>query len=93
MGTTSKDAAFRITKNSTNAEIWTQVGYFSADTPRIVACGAAAECKNPLLSQIEIFVHLSTLDDFKRIDEAFYLKNFEKNLKVWILEKKTQKYV
>ena len=30
---TSKDAMVWITKNSTNAEIWTQVGYFS-DTPR-----------------------------------------------------------
>ena len=32
IGTTSKDATVRMTKNSTNAEIWTQVGYFS-DTP------------------------------------------------------------
>ena len=35
MGTTSKGATVRMTKNSTNAEIWTQVGYFS-DTPRIL---------------------------------------------------------
>ena len=34
MGTTSNDATARMTKNSTNADIWTQVGYFS-DTPRI----------------------------------------------------------
>ena len=34
MGTTSKNATVRMTKNSTNAEIWTQVGYFS-DTPRM----------------------------------------------------------
>ena len=34
MGTTSKDATVHMTKNSTNAEIWTQVGYFS-DTPRM----------------------------------------------------------
>ena len=34
MWTTSKDATVRMTKNSTKAEIWTQVGYFS-DTPRI----------------------------------------------------------
>ena len=34
MGTTPKDAMVRMTKNNTNAEIWTQVGYFS-DTPRI----------------------------------------------------------
>ena len=27
--TTSKDATVRLTKNSTNAEIWTQFGYFS----------------------------------------------------------------
>ena len=32
---TSKDATVRLTKNSTNAEILTQVGYFS-DTPRIM---------------------------------------------------------
>ena len=31
--TASKDATVRMTKNSTNAAIWTQVGYFS-DTPR-----------------------------------------------------------
>ena len=37
MGTTSNDATVRMTKNSTNAEIWTQVGYFS-DTPRIKNC-------------------------------------------------------
>ena len=35
MGTTSKDATVRMMENSTNAEIWTQVGYFS-DTPRII---------------------------------------------------------
>ena len=34
MGTTSKDSTVRMTKNSTKAEIWTQVGYFS-DTTRI----------------------------------------------------------
>ena len=34
MGTTSKDAMVRMTKNSTNAEIRTQVGHFS-DTPCI----------------------------------------------------------
>ena len=33
-GTNSEDATVRMTKNSTNAEIWTEVGYFS-DTPRI----------------------------------------------------------
>ena len=30
------DATVRMTKNSTNAEIWTQVGYFP-DTPRIIS--------------------------------------------------------
>ena len=34
MGTTSKNPTVRMTKNSTNAELWTQVGYFS-DTPRM----------------------------------------------------------
>ena len=34
MGTTSKDDTVRMTKNSTNADIWTQIEYFS-DTPRI----------------------------------------------------------
>ena len=34
MGTSSKDAMVRMMKNSSNAEIWTQVGYFS-DTPRM----------------------------------------------------------
>ena len=35
MGTTSKDVTVWMTKNSTNAEIWTQVEYFS-DIPRIL---------------------------------------------------------
>ena len=34
MRNTSKDATVRTTRNSTNVEIWTQVGYF-LDTPRI----------------------------------------------------------
>ena len=51
-----------------------------------MARGAAAECKNPLISPIAIFPQHSTLDDFKGKEWNFLFKKKKKT-------KKTQKYV
>ena len=84
MGTTSKDATVRMTKNSTNAEIWTQVGYFS-DTHRVAHSGDCYFYKYLLQFEAKMFRQydkhkciLKMVSQWKMIWNIFLAVNIEK---------------
>ena len=85
MGTTSKDATVRMTKNSTNAKIWTQVGYFS-DTPRMNASIGFPQIQSQMSLYKELLSPIQPF--FKKLkllqNPNPWINFYENNIKGWV---------